>query len=427
VRAGFGVARGKMYFSELRGKQVFDAAGEKLGALDDLIVLDGPTHAEVIALTYASEGRKKKVSWQFVAAINKGVQLKVKRENLSFLNINDSDISLKDNILDKQLIDINGLKVVRVNDIILSKAEDKFVVTSVDVGMKGFVRRLGLGVEAKGSNIIPWEYVEPLQSDSKDLRLKVSRHKLSTLHPADIADIMEELSHHDRAVVFTSLDDKTAAETLLELKPEVRSSVFRGIKSKRVATILEKIPADEAADLLSVLSEGKANELLNLMNPETVKNIMELLEYPEESAGRVMSTDFIAITENFSVQETIEKLREIAPSTENIFYLYVVDQAGHLVGVLSLRQLIISQPNIQVSEIMEKDVIKINTEATKEEAAKIIFKYNLLALPVTNPNNELEGIITVDDVLGAYAPKEWKKKKLKLPINRYLPSLPLKK
>ena len=140
-----------------------------------------------------------------------------------------------------------------------------------------------------------------------------------------------------------------------------------------------------------------------------------------------MSTDFIAIPENFSVQETIEKLREIAPSTENIFYLYVVDQAGHLVGVLSLRQLIISQPNIQVSEIMEKDVIKINTEATKEEAAKIIFKYNLLALPVTNPNNELEGIITVDDVLGAYAPKEWKKKKLKLPINRYLPSLPLKK
>lgn len=399
-----------IYFSRLKGKSIVDVENQFIAKLEDVVVIDGEKFAEVSALVYKTNGEKLKIPWKLVDSLNKHIFLHIKKADLQPEKLNPADIQLGEQILDKQLIDTDGLKVIRVNDLIMAKIYDKFSVVSVDAGIRGFVRRLGIDFPfVKGdTNIIPWEYVEPLQVD-KSLKLKVSRQKIAKLHPADIADLLEELSPKERVSVIGSLDDQTVAKTLMEAEPDIRKSVFENIKTLRIAAVLEKMSFYEAADLLSLMPKERVDEIIKLTSPEFSAKISEVLGYSASSAGRIMTPEFLAVPQDYTAEQTISSLREVMPKSEHAYYIYVINNESRLLGVLSLRELVTSKPDRKVSEFMNTRVIKVLDKDPKEEAAKLIVKYNLMVLPVVDKSDHLMGIITMDDVLSNVMPRSWRK------------------
>ncbi|MEK6967421.1 MAG: CBS domain-containing protein [Nanoarchaeota archaeon] len=398
-----------IYFSKLRGMLIVDSEGNNIGPLDDVIVQDGEKLAEVTFLVVRLNGMRQKLSASYIASYNGIIRLSVPAKELELNPLADKEILLREMILDRQLIDINGLKVVRVNDILMADVQGKLSVVSVDAGVHGFIRRLGFSIPiGKGTNLIPWEYVEPVSID-KELRLKVPRQKIASLHPADIADLLEELSPKQRANVFGTLDVETAADTLAESEPEITKSVLAEIKEKKIASVLERMAPDEAADVLNMLQTAKANEIMKLLNPEFNQKVKDLLQYGEQTAGRMMNPDIIAVYLDNTAQDAIEYLRKRSPVADRSYYVYVMDRENKIVGVLSLRELIISSPEKKVADFMKHNVIKVLHNAPRDEAAKLIVKYNLSVLPVVDENDKLLGIIAADDVMSGVMPESYRK------------------
>jgi magnesium transporter len=293
-------------------------------------------------------------------------------------------------------------------------------LVGADVGLRGLLRRVGaegLAERAFGlagrklpRGIIPWHLVEPLDSSGASVRVAVPRTKLALLHPADIADIVEEMAADERRAVFEQLDVATAAEALSEVEPEMQASIVRDLDEERAADILEEMAPDEAADLLQDLSQERRDELVELMEKDEKHDVEELLTYDEESAGGIMTTDFISLPAEFTSQQAIERLRELQPDPELTYYLYVVDGQGRLDGVISLRDLVVSKPEARLTEVMDPHVLKVEATTPKEEVASLIAKYDLLALPVVDARRKLLGTVTVDDVVEIMLPRGWKKR-----------------
>lgn len=398
-----------IYFSKLRGKPILDTEGVKLGILDDIVVQDGEKFAEVTYLVLKANGARQKIAASFASSYNGMIMLNKPKGEISLLPLDEKEILLKEMILDRQLIDINGLKVVRVNDILLADVNGRLGVVSVDAGMHGFMRRLGITIPiGNEANLIPWEYVEPVSID-KDLRLKVPRQKIAALHPADIADLLEELSPKQAANVFGTLDVETAADTLAESEPEVMKSMVAEIKEKKMASVLERMAPDEAADVLSMMQTTRANDIMKMLNSEFSAKVQDLLHYAEQTAGRMMNPDIIAVYSDNTAQEAIEYLRKRSPVADRSYYVYVMDKEHKLVGVLSLRELIISPADKKVSDFMKHKVIKVHHSAARDEAAQLIVKYNLSVLPVVDENDKLLGIIAADDVMSGVMPGSLRK------------------
>jgi CBS domain-containing protein len=413
-----------VYFSELKGKPVFDAGKNRLGLLADLVFADGEQYAEVTHIVYSdSEGYKRKVAFGFVKQLAEeskkigrelGISLTTTADEITpfFLKTNDLLVS---EILDKQVVDVNGAKIVRVNDVILGKVGVKFCVVAVAVGKKSFLRRLGFGILADAltgkisEKVIPWESVEPLEQKLHDLHVKTQKDKIADLHPEDIADVMEDLSHSERVLIFKSLDKRKAAEALIGADPEVQESVLKNVKMERIKDLLEDIPPDQAADILSLMNKSKSEFLLSMMRKDASSKVKSILNYPPESAAAIMSTSFIAVPSENTAQQTIELLRRIAPSSETIYHVYVVDPENHLMGVLSIRGLLTAPPEKKVGEFMKREVIHVKLSSSKEEIAKAISKYDLFVLPVVDSDNVLRGVVTADEVLAEIMPSEWRK------------------
>jgi len=263
------------------------------------------------------------------------------------------------------------------------------------------------------SNLISWDDMEALQPDAERggmIKLKVPHEKISRLHPADIADIVEQLSPQQRTEVIESLDIETAADTIQEMEKEEAAAVMELMEEEKAADILEEMDPDDAADLLGDLSETRTEELLEHMEPEDAADIKELMSYGEETAGGLMTTEYLAIKETMSAQESIDFLRKIAPKAEQIYYLYVVNDENHLVGVVSLRDLIVAQPTTPVEKFMVRNVRCVPTGEHANEVAHIFTRYNLLALPVVDDKGEMQGIITVDDMMERLLPAEKRRK-----------------
>jgi Mg2+ transporter MgtE len=241
----------------------------------------------------------------------------------------------------------------------------------------------------------------------------VPRTKLALLHPADIADIVEEMGADDRRQVFEELDVETAAEALSEVEPEMQASIVTDLDEERAADILEEMAPDEAADLLQDLPEQQREDLVDLMQKDEAEDVEELLTYPEDSAGGIMTTDFIALPANLTAGAAIDRLRELQPDPELTYYLYVVDAQGRLDGVISLRDLVVAKPATPISDVMDRNVLKVDGASPKEEVAALIAKYDLLALPVVDARRKLLGTVTVDDVVEIMLPRGWKKRSLR--------------
>ncbi len=249
-----------------------------------------------------------------------------------------------------------------------------------------------------------------VKSDYSKVKLKVPKQKITKLHPADMAEIVDQLGLNESLNILNSLDDESAADTLEEVSPERQVSLLEGMDSQRAAELLDEMSPDDAADVLADLPEEKAEELLDLMEPEESNDLRKLLKYPENTAGGIMTTEFAYVDQNLTVMDVLNSLRKMAEDVETIYYVYIISKKGDLVGVISLRDILLSEPESKVSEIMHTHIIKADVMEDQHQVAQKIAKYNLIALPVVEKETKLRGIITVDDAIDIVLPTAWKKR-----------------
>jgi magnesium transporter len=332
----------------------------------------------------------------------------------------DQELYLVADLLDKQIVDVDGRKVVRINDIEVANAGGRLRVVAADVGFAGLLRRLGLRSFGKRwmsrignvpRSMIAWDSVAPIRDmNPSNVRLSVKESRLARLHPSELAEIIGDLSAREAAAVVGQLDDETAADAFEHLDTETRKNLIEDIGTERAADIIEEMDADDAADLLAELPEEQQSELLAEMNAYTAGELRELVKYPEDTAGGMMTTDYVWIYPHRTTDATIRKIREIAPASEFIYYLYVLDREDHLLGALSLRSLLLELPTAFIDRIMETDLVTVAPDTPAVDVASTIAKYDLLALPVIDDRGKMLGIVTVDDAIDAIMPDEVAKK-----------------
>jgi magnesium transporter len=418
------ISRDMPYLSEIQHRKVIEPNGNEVGTLKDLAVVPQGQFPAVQWAIVGTPNGERVVKWSDVAQEIGHLRLRPRRDGTSVdVSLPAEALRLSRDLLDKQIVDTHGAKVVRVNDLQLSEVDGQLRLVGADVGLRGLLRRVGaeglaervVGIAGRKlpRGIIPWHLVEQLDAAQVNVRVAVPRTKLALLHPADIADIVEEMAADERKAVFEQLDVETAAEALAEVQPEMQASIVSDLDEERAADILEEMAPDEAADLLQDLPEERRDELVELMDTEEKQDVEELLTYPEDSAGGIMTTDLISLPGELTTQQAIERLRELQPDPELTYYLYVIDAQGRLDGVISLRDLVVSKPEAKLSEVMDPHVLKIEATTAKEDVASLIAKYDLLALPVVDARRKLIGTVTVDDVVEIMLPRGWKKRSLR--------------
>jgi CBS domain-containing protein len=416
---------GELFISEILKKPVLDPKGDELGKVKDFVVVRGEPLPKISSIIIERKKGLLNLPWTVLNIFNKRIiSANVYGEALQSYELDEKDLLLVRDILDKQIVDVNGVKVVRVNDVKLEGYDTEAVVIAVDVGMRGILRRLGF--ERGGEdlmrlfkkhlpyNLISWNYIQPFEPKLTKISLTVPRQMLSELHPADIADIISQVSHKEGATFFKDLDVDVAAEALSELKPETQVDIITGMDTDKAADIIEEMPPDEAADILSDLPVDKAKEILESIEKEEAEDIQELLSHEEDTAGGLMTNVFIAYPPETTVRKAIENFKKDAEEIEIVYYIYVIDTEEKLMGVVSLRDLLLADLDAKLSDIMETKVKTVTPETDEMEVAEIISKYNLVALPVVDIEGFMLGIVTVDDVLDRILPPSAKRKRRKV-------------
>lgn len=413
---------GEIFVSEILKKPVLDPKGDELGRVRDLVIVKGEPLPKVSSLIIDRKKRLLNLPWTDLNIFNKRIiSANVYSEALQPYELREEDLLLVRDVLDKQIVDVNGVKVVRVNDVKLEGYNGEAVLIAVDVGMRGIMRRLG--VERRGEdlmklfkkpipyNLISWNYIQPLEPKLTTISLTVPRQMVAELHPADIAEIISQVSHKEGATFFENLDVDVAAEALSELKPETQVEIISGMDTDKAADIIEEMPPDEAADVLSDLPADKAKEILESIEKEDAEDIQELLSHEEDTAGGLMTTEFIAYPPETSVMEAIEKFRKDAEEIEPVYYIYVIDADEKLTGVISLRELLLAEMDAKLSDIMATKLKTVCPETDEKEVAETISKYNLVAIPVIDTEGYLLGIVTIDDIMDRIIPPAAKRRR----------------
>jgi CBS domain-containing protein/sporulation protein YlmC with PRC-barrel domain len=317
-------------------------------------------------------------------------------------------------LFDKQIVDVDGRKVVRINDLEIANTGGTLRVVAADIGVAGLLRRLGVNrfapqlLDRVPRMLIAWDNVAPLtDTNPSQVQLSVSGARLSRLHPSELADIISELSTQDATRVVKQLDDETAADAFEHLDADVQQSIIEDLGTDRAADIIEEMDSDDAADLLGELDEDKRAELLSkIEDREYADELEDLVEYESDTAGGLMTTDYVWIFPHRTTAATIAKIREIGPETEFIYYLYVTDDARKLVGVISLRTLLLALPTAFIHKLMDTDVVSVSPDTSAEDVASTIARYDLLAVPVLDAEGRVLGIVTVDDAIDAIIPEK---------------------
>jgi magnesium transporter len=411
-----------LYISDLVGKPVTDVNGERVGQLKDLIacIRCEMPHPEIVALLVKRKGGDLLVPFADAAVlVAPAIPLTRSVRGLVPYEPGEHDLYLARDVLDKQIIDTDGVRVVRVNDLELARVNGHFYVANVDIGGLGLLRRLGLARAAQKlsgplgrklqPNVISWDAVELLPGD-QPMRLRVPGDKISDLHPADLAEIISDLSRVESSRLLETLDVETVADALEEVEPDFQASLVERMPDERVADVLEEMSPDEAADLLAELPEGRSQEILNLMEADEAKDVRKLLAYPVDTAGGLMTTEYVTVRPGLTAEQAIAALRQTAHEAETIFYVYVTDAEGRLVGVFSLSDLVLARPQASVTEFMHRRVVSVNLHTSQDEVAQVVSKYNILAVPVVDDEGCIHGIVTADDALDKIIPTAWKRR-----------------
>ncbi|MCX5891356.1 MAG: CBS domain-containing protein [Deltaproteobacteria bacterium] len=401
---------GEFFFSQIQGVPIYDHAGKQVGELRDVAIRWDGEIPKATGLKYA-KGVNELIPVDQVDHFNQeGVKLKGPLAAERLVSLQPDEIYMGKWLMDKQIIDIKGAKVVRVNDIKifwLQTGDRKFLLpVAVDIGLRGLARRLGVEflLKKRENHFVWWHSIQHLEEKTASLKLVSDRAQLDKLHPVDLADILEDLDYKKRTDFIEDLDVETAAEAVAEMESDTQIEIIEHLDSQQAADLLEEMPPDEAADLLGELPEEKADELLNLMEPEEAQEVRELMEYEEGTAGALMTTEYIALASELTAAEAFPVLRKLAKEAETIYYLYILGEGETLLGVVSLRELLIAEPDSRLDSIMQERIISVLPEDPDERVTELIDKYALLAVPVVEESGKMLGIITVDDVLDMLIP-----------------------
>ncbi len=406
------------YLSEIIGRPVTDLDGMAVGKLSDVIVRPWAEfpHPLIEAVAVVGKGGTRILPLMAVAALlSPVIPLKYRLDDAPLFDLKEDDVLLSRDVLDKQIIDTDGARVVRVNDVELVRVNGTIYVSNVDVSWVGIIRRMGLvglahfltgHLKKKG---IAWDDVELMRRD-QEMHLRVPAEKLHDLHPADLAEIVRDLNKLESGQLLDTLDVPHLADTLEEVEPAFQAELVEHMSDEKVADLLEEMEPDEAADLLGDLPKERKEDLLALMEKEDADDVRKLLTYPEDSAGGIMTTEYASIQPNLTASEAIKQLHGMADEVETMFYVYVVDSDQCLVGTFSLNNLIFAKPGQMVSDFMTKHLITVNLTDDQETVAQTVAKYDLLAVPVVDDQNHLHGIVTADDALDKIIPTAWKKR-----------------
>ena len=401
-------------FSELQGAPVFDTAGRRCGRVRELALVPQEDRARIAAAIVRTSSGDRMLPLTSVASINGGFRAKTAPAVWALANSSEGMLLLARDLLDQQVIDVFGRKVVRVNDLELYLEgytdPPTLKVGSVDVGIRGAVRRLLKGVvpvpalRALMNKIpqrtIPWEFVDLIETDpARRVKLKISHERLAKLHPADIADIVEDLAPDEREAVFETLDEEVAAEALEEVEPRVQKAIVESLDSDRAADIVEEMEPDAAADLLADLREETTSEILLEMQPKEREEMVELLEFKENTAAGRMTTEYLALDVNKTSNDAIEALRRFEGGVETVNTIYLIDSSGTLVGAVPLVNLVLAKPDTPLLALTQEPLISAPAGASERQVSELFDKYNLVTLPVVDEHKKLTGVITSDDVI----------------------------
>jgi magnesium transporter len=405
-----------IFFTELQHTDAYDVNGEYLGRLQDLCV--DPAHNSLLVSSYLVRTPDKRVVCvthdQMQSISIRQIQAAVPRDQIRCYSPDEGLLHVKKEVLDQQIIDVNHRKVVRVNDVDFDiqprNGHTELRVLAVNVGLAAAIRRLLQGLMAKHSlrsfsemfpsSAIPWEFVNLIESDpSRRVKLRISYDRLAMLHPADIADILEELSHDEQRAVIESLDEETAAQALSEIPTHMQAALLESFTREKAADIVEEMAPDEAADVLQEMPPETSAEVLADMGKEEATEVRELLGFEEKTAGALMTTDYIVVGEEATVEGAIAALRSYEGAVESVHSIFLVGPQGTLTGAVPIGRILLAKSDTLLKDLASEQLISVDSQADQKRVVDLFHKYNLLNLPVVDDKSNLLGVVTVDDVL----------------------------
>jgi magnesium transporter len=393
---------------------VVDSTGSQAGRVREVALCPQEDSVHVSAIVVRTKHGDRLVSAGALVASNGEIQVATPESQWVQYAGSEGLLLLGRDLLDQQVIDVYGRKVVRVNDItLLEHTLDHHLVLKVgvvDVGARGAVRRLLKGLIPSQTlrkflhripeRPIPWEFVDLIETDpARRVKLKISHERLAKLHPADIADIIEDLSPAEREAVFETLSEEVAAEALEELDPKVQSSILRSLDTDRAADIVEEMDPDAAADALADLPQETSDNILDEMEPDHREDVEELLEFREDTAAGRMTTDYLSLGPQATVYDAVEALRQFEGGIESLNTVFLLGEDAKLLGTVSLPKIVLAPPDRLLSSLAPAQVISVHTDAHEKELAELFDKYNLLTLPVVDEEGHMVGVVTADDVI----------------------------
>ena len=412
----------EIYFSQLRGRKIRDSKGQVVGKVKDIVTLWSGGLPIITGILYSEEPDKLIPADIVQNWDGKQVILADSPKSFQTTQISHQELFVGKWLLDNQVIDLKGYKIVRVNDILLSCDEQdgkqRLSIIAADIGIRGLLRRIGLEFLAShfDKKYISWQHITPLEKRTGSLKLKLDKDRFKKLHPVEIADLLEDMDYDSRNVFFKALGNEQAAEAIGKLKENTQVEIVTRMDKKQAAELLEDLHADEAANLLREMPKEKAAELLQLVTKDKAKELKWLLHYKNNTAGSLMTTEFIRLPVTFTAKQAVEHLRRFAQDAEMIYYLYVTDVDEKLLGVFSLRELILADQEITLGALLHSKVITVQVHDSRNKVAEIIHKYGLLAVPGIDAEGFLHGVVTVDDVLDLFMVD----RTLKASMSRYL-------
>lgn len=398
----------------LLGTPVTDAHGQLRGKLKDIVVATGPDGGKVAGIVLRTRTGLSIVPSQEVLETPAGTLELRSTEAVSPLKDEGNYLFLQRDLIDRQIIDINGRKVVRVNDVDLEwtdhGAAHHLRVAEVEVGLRGAFRRVFKGVLPRArlesvsrrfsARAIPWQFVDVIEPDpARRVKLRIEHERLSDIHPSELADILEDLAPAEREAVFTSLDEEVAAETLEEVEPRLQKALLEKLDEERIADIVEEMDPGAAADLLSELSEEQSDAILEEMEPEERQEVEELLEFDEDSAAGCMTTEFVYLGADATVAQAVQALRSFDGDPEGVTEIFLLDEKRMLRGAIPLARLVMAQPDTHLGVLAEPRVISCPPDLKQNDLAEMFDKYNLHALPVVDSQGRMVGVVQAERVI----------------------------
>jgi magnesium transporter len=403
--------------SEILGSTVIDASGAASGRVREVTLAPQEDRDHIASFIVKTKSGNRVLPYSAVSKIDDQIHANTRAADWPNANGSEGLFLLERDLLDQQVIDVHGRKVVRVNDVELhldapgpTQAHPGLRIQAVDIGPRGAVRRLLRGLAPRAAlhrlldrippRTIPWTFVDLIETDpARRIKLKISHEGIAKMHPADIADIVEDLAPAEREAVFQTLDEEVAAETLEEVEPTVQKSIVESLDNERAAEIVEEMDPDAAADLLADLPQDRTEQILVEMEPKASQEVVELLEHREETAAGRMTTEFLALPVDATVDNAIGVMREFEGGIESVNTIYLVDSHGTLAGAVPLIKLVLAKPETPLLSLTQEPLISTREETSDKEVAELFDKYNLVTLPVVGEHSRLVGVITSDDVI----------------------------